>query len=80
MLGDAVEVWKMSGKATDIWKGNRDIVNNDVVFIYPVIIKCFPEKVLINDILFSTYMRCTALNSGKEAPHRPAIIESITFP
>ncbi len=35
-------------------KGKPDIVNNDVVFIYLVIIKMLPRKVLINDILFST--------------------------
>ncbi len=56
-------------------KGNRDIVNIDVVFIYPVIIKMLPEKVLINDILFPTYMRCTALILVKRIPHHPAIIE-----
>lgn len=44
MLGDIVEVRKMIGKAVDIWKGNCDIVNYDVVFIYFVIIKMFFGK------------------------------------
>ncbi len=35
-------------------KGKLRIVNHDVVFIYLVIIKMLPGKVLINDISFST--------------------------